>query len=82
MRINIAAYILARCLITTQAAKHQLFTSTYGAPYIYTVEFDDASHTLKLLASTKVPVASQWLALSVSYGSILRQSWIDKRALA
>jgi hypothetical protein len=71
MRTRIAAYIITQSLIAVQAAKHQLFTSTYGAPFIYTVEFDDKLHTLELLATTRVPAASQWLALSVSDSSVL-----------
>jgi len=82
IRTKIAAYFFAWSLIAVQAAKHQLFTSTYGTPFIYTVEFDDESNTLELLATTSVPAASQWLALSVSEASILRRHWIDKFALA
>jgi hypothetical protein len=70
MRPSIVASYLLQNLLVVQAAKHQLFTSTYGTPFIYTVEFDDKAHSLKLLASTNVPVGSQWLALSVSVGLI------------
>ena len=66
MRLKSVLSPLIQSLILAKAAKHQLFTSTYGTPFIYTVEFDDETHSLELIANTSVPVASQWLALSVS----------------
>jgi hypothetical protein len=62
-----------------QATKHYIFTGTYGTPFIYTVEFNDENSTLKLVANTSVPVASQWLALSVRLKIVVAElQWTDK----
>ncbi|KAF2670401.1 3-carboxy-cis,cis-mucoante lactonizing enzyme [Microthyrium microscopicum] len=72
-------YLLIHSLGLVKAAKHQLFTSTYGTPFIYTVEFDDEANTLKLLANTSVPAASQWLVLSHDKKNLYGTSTTDKR---
>jgi carboxy-cis,cis-muconate cyclase len=65
MRPNVVSTLLIQSLVLAKAAKHQLFMSTYGTPFIYTVEFDNETHKLELVANISVPAASQWLSLSV-----------------
>jgi hypothetical protein len=65
MRPLTIAFLVINGFRAAQATKHHIFTGTYGTPFIYTVEFNDENSTLKLVANTSVPVASQWLALSV-----------------
>lgn len=51
---------------TTNALNHQLIVGTFGTPFLYTLEFEDAARTLTLAANTSVNVSSSWISLSVS----------------
>ncbi|KAL2874937.1 hypothetical protein SGCOL_009916 [Colletotrichum sp. CLE4] len=57
----------------THALNHQLIVGTFGTPYLYTLEFEDAARTLTLAANTSVNVSSSWISLShdkkVIYGN-------------
>jgi carboxy-cis,cis-muconate cyclase len=46
------------------AAKHHLFVGTFSAPYLYALEFDDATHALTLTANISASSAHSWISLA------------------
>ncbi|KAK6085250.1 hypothetical protein SCUP515_01068 [Seiridium cupressi] len=58
---------LLSLLTVANAATHELIVGTFGTKFLYTLEFDDESLTLDLVANTSVPIAGSWVALSVSF---------------
>ncbi|KAM0811513.1 putative Carboxy-cis,cis-muconate cyclase [Seiridium cardinale] len=60
----IAFSALLSLLTVANAATHELIVGTFGTKFLYTLEFDDESLTLDLVANTSVPIAGSWVALS------------------
>ncbi|KAK9424084.1 putative Carboxy-cis,cis-muconate cyclase [Seiridium unicorne] len=52
-------------LAAVRAAIHELIVGTFSTKFLYTVEFDDETLTLSLLANTSVPFAGNWISFSV-----------------
>jgi len=67
-------------LTLASAAKHHLFVGTFSGPYLYALEFDDATFALTLIANISASSAHSWIALSHNnralYGSaIVSDAW-------
>ncbi|KAK6072561.1 hypothetical protein SCUP234_09111 [Seiridium cupressi] len=54
-----------RLLAAVHAVIHELIVGTFSTKFLYTVEFDDETLTLSLVANTSVPFAGNWISFSV-----------------
>lgn len=61
-----ALAVISCFLVLIEAAIHELIVGTFSTRFLYTVEFDDETLTLALVANTSVPYAGNWIALNVS----------------
>lgn len=66
MRFLQALFTAIGLIVLAEAAKHHLIVGTFSTNFLYTVEYDDAAETLKLVKNTTTNAGSAWIALSVS----------------
>ncbi|KAI0123634.1 carboxy-cis,cis-muconate cyclase [Xylariales sp. AK1849] len=64
MRRSLGLVALPSIIAGANAALHELIVGTFGTESLYTLEFDDESLTLDMVANTSVPAAGSWIALS------------------
>lgn len=64
--ILLPALLVLSLVPSIKALNHQLIVGTFGTPYLYTLDFEDATRTLTLASNTSVNVSSSWISLSVS----------------
>ncbi|KAI1101572.1 hypothetical protein F4804DRAFT_335132 [Jackrogersella minutella] len=57
------------------AAKHQLIIGTFSTNFLYTVEYDDATHALDLIHKTPTDAASSWISLSHDKKNLYGTDW-------
>lgn len=50
----------------TSAATHNLVVGTFSTEFLYTVEYNDETESLTLVAQSAVAAASSWITLNVN----------------
>lgn len=64
MRFSVLS--LAGLVGLSRAAQHGLIVANFVSEYLYTVNFDDETLELELVANISVPAPSSWITLNVS----------------
>ncbi|KAI0593517.1 Lactonase, 7-bladed beta-propeller-domain-containing protein [Biscogniauxia sp. FL1348] len=58
-----------------EAAKHNLIVGTFSTNFLYTIEYDDETEALSLVAKTEVPAASSWITLNKDATKLYGTDW-------
>ncbi|KAF3058312.1 Carboxy-cis,cis-muconate cyclase [Daldinia childiae] len=75
MRFLQALFIAIGLIALAEAAKHHLIVGTFSTNFLYTVEYDDAAETLKLVKNTTTNAGSAWITLSHDKKNLYGTDW-------
>lgn len=64
--------------IQSKAAKHELIVGTFGPKSLYTLEFDDDTFTLELVATTETTTPNGWISLSHDKKNLYATAWQER----